>query len=72
MKRMCNVESRRKFIKRLLTGTVVVTAASVFKSVPVLYKNKNVIMTVDKDGNATLKGITITVDKNHNAAVRKG
>ena len=70
MKRKHNGVSRRKFIKHALAGTAVLTAASVFKTVPFLHKN--VFLAVDKDGNATLKGMTVIVDENNNAAIRKG
>lgn len=61
--------SRRNFIKKALAGITVLTSASIFASVPT--QNKELALSVDKDGNATLQGAVITVDTNCNATLKQ-
>lgn len=60
--------SRRNFIKRALSGVVALVASSTFVSIP--DPREHVALTVDKDGNATLKGAMITVDEKDNAILK--
>ena len=61
------IVSRRKFIKGALA---IIATLPVAKMVdPILAQQQDVILTVDKDGNATIKGTTITVDEKGNATV---
>lgn len=59
--------SRRKFIEGALAVMALLPATKMIKSVPVMQSKAS--LTVDKDGNATLTGMTITVDKKNNATV---
>lgn len=53
--------SRRKFIKGALAVIALLPAARIIKAAPA--------MMIDKDGNATLHGMTLAVDKKNNATV---
>lgn len=59
--------SRRKFIKGALAVMALLPMAKMIKSVPIM--QKDAVLTVDKDGNATLTGMKLTVDKKNNATV---
>lgn len=59
--------TRRKFIKGVLAVMTLLPMAKAIKSVPIM--QKDAVLTVDKDGNATLHGMTLTVDKKNNATV---
>lgn len=59
--------SRRKFIKGALAVMALLPMAKMIKSVPIM--QKDAVLTVDKDGNATLTGMKLTVDKKSNATV---
>lgn len=59
--------SRRKFVKGALAVMALLPMAKMIKSVPIM--QKNAVLTVDKDGNATLTGMKLTVDKKNNATV---
>lgn len=59
--------SRRKFIKGALAVMALLPIAKTIKAVPVM--QDKAVLTVDKDGNATLHGMTIAVDKKNNATV---
>lgn len=65
--------SRRKFVKGALAVMALLPAAKMVKSVPVIKSlpimQKDAVLTVDKDGNATLHGMTIAVDKKNDASV---
>lgn len=61
--------SRRNFIKKALAGITVLTSASIFASVPT--QNKELTLSVDKDGNATLQGAEIAIDQNNNATLKQ-
>lgn len=59
--------SRRKFVKGALAVMALLPVAKMIKSVPIM--QKDAVLTVDKDGNATLTGMKITVDNERNATV---
>lgn len=59
--------SRRKFVKGALAVMALLPMAKMIKSVPIM--QKDAVLTVDKDGNATLTGMKLTVDKKSNATV---
>lgn len=59
--------SRRKFIKGALAVMALLPIAKTIKAVPVM--QDKTVLTVDKDGNATLHGMTLAVDKQNNATV---
>jgi hypothetical protein len=60
--------SRRKFIKGALTVIALLPAARIVKAAPAM--QKDAVLTVDKDGNATLHGMTLAVDRKNNATVK--
>jgi hypothetical protein len=59
--------TRRKFVKGVLAVMTLLPMAKAIKSVPIM--QKDAVLTVDKDGNATLHGMTLAVDKKNNATV---
>lgn len=60
--------SRRKFLKTALTVIASLPVASMF--IPVSDARGDAVLTVDKDGNATLHGWKIAVDNQNNATVK--
>lgn len=63
-----NGVSRRSFIKKVLAGVAALTAERTFGIVPV--SQKDVILTVDKNGNAKLSGAKFSVDCRNNATIK--
>jgi hypothetical protein len=61
--------SRRKFLKTTLQAIAVLPVASMVKTAHA--EQEDLILIVDKDGNATLKGMTLFVDKDGNATVKQ-
>lgn len=59
--------SRRKFVKWALSALALIPATGIV--IPA--KAEEVTLIIDKDGNATLRGVRLIVDKRGNAAVRK-
>lgn len=59
--------TRRKFIKVALAVGALLPVARMIKSVPAM--QKDAVLTVDKNGNAKLHGMSIAVDKKSNATV---
>ena len=59
--------SRRKFLKCALSAVALFPFAKTIKTLSV-HRSK-AVLTVDKDGNATIKGTTLAVDKKGDAAV---
>lgn len=60
--------SRRKFVKGALAVIALLPAARIIKAAPAM--QKDAVLTVDKDGNATLHGWKIAVDNQNNATVK--
>ena len=60
-----NIVSRRKFVKGILSALALIPATGIV----IPGKAENVVLRVDKDGNATLHGVTLVVDKKNNATV---
>lgn len=59
--------SRRKFLKYALSAVALFPFAKTIKTLFV-HRSK-AVLTVDKDGNATLIDMTLAVDKKNNATV---
>ena len=64
--------SRRKFLKIALSASALLNAACFFKLTEEKPKPREVVLTIDKDGNAKLHGIELVVDRRRNAIVTKG
>lgn len=63
-----SVVSRRSFVKKVLAGITALTAEKVLGIAPV--SQKDVILTVDKNGNAKLYGAKVSVDYRNNATIK--
>ena len=59
--------TRRKFIKAALAVAAILPAAQLIKSAP--STQNTAVLTVDKNGDATLHGMSIAVDKKSNATL---
>lgn len=59
--------SRRKFVKWALSAIALIPATSII--IPA--KAEEVTLTIDKDGDARFRGVSLIVDKRGNATVRK-
>lgn len=59
--------TRRKFIKAVLAVTAILPAARFIKPAP--STQNTAVLTVDKNGDATLHGMSIAVDKKSNATL---
>lgn len=60
--------SRRKFVKGALAALALLPIVKTIEAVPIM--QDKVVLTVDKDGNATLHDTMLTVDKKNNATVK--
>ena len=61
------VFSRRKFLKCILSTAALLPFVTTIKTLSV--PGDKTLLIVDKDGNATLHGMTLAVDKENNATV---
>jgi len=61
--------SRRKFIRAAFSALAVLPVAQVLHVTPA-HADEKAQLIVDKEGNATLKGVTVVVDKENNATVK--
>ena len=62
-----DIVSRRKFVKWILSALALIPATGIV----IAGKAEEVTLTIDKDGNATFRGVRLIVDKRGNATVRK-
>lgn len=63
-----NGVSRRSFVKKVLAGITALTAERAFGIVPV--PQKDMVLIVDKNGNAKLYGAKVSVDYRNNATIK--
>lgn len=61
--------SRRKFLKWALAASMLLNGASILHFAS--DKQPEVVLSIDKDGNASLHGVTLVVTKRGEATIRK-